>query len=607
MIQQNIRDYNNTQYTVTEGSELVKELNDRTKYAVDGYNSIAELGAKVKQNEDDILLFSNGGDIEKYGRERLGVKQIFNKKNKIINRQVRTNTGQGIYTTSLDTSGYITLDQGETHFFLQMEDIVLFSLAFYDSAGNSIVPLDNAHPTQTNPANPYRRLGGNGRWEIPPNAVSVMFNIRYTNRDETDFIMMEYCSPTETLGSEFQEYYSGLPKDYLKRLRRLEYHDYNVKDANVVKVIDFWNATDGDDIAIQNALLFTSIYDYRTIIFDSKDWLITEAIVLSSNTTVIIDGCMIKQADLTFDNIFRGDNYTLSTLHPNGTPLDSTDIENIKILGYNNAILSGPDVVGQMLNEQSSVVEDMVGDRWGWRCLSIIFSRCTNIILSGFDLVKTMNWAITFEMCNTILIDKLFIDSIQVKNGDGLDFRAGCKNVTVTNCLMTCRDDCIAMTNLPNMSPIDHTVEQKPGFWRNGMIPNYIYAATQQETMQENIRISDCFLSSNTHGIIILAGNAGKTENITINNIIDVSDRFPRTYMEFINIYTGYGVTGTYTDNDISKIRINNIISNKSNIPTLRVSCKCDDVWLNNIKNAAGGQNLQYAPGANIGVTVTNS
>jgi len=48
MNQDNIRDFNNVTYTVPEGSAIVKELDDRTKHNVDGYNSIAELGAKLK-------------------------------------------------------------------------------------------------------------------------------------------------------------------------------------------------------------------------------------------------------------------------------------------------------------------------------------------------------------------------------------------------------------------------------------------------------------------------------------------------------------------------------------------------------------------------------
>ena len=54
MIQKSIRDYGGNQYTVSEGSELVKELNDRTDSAQVGYNSIDELATKFKEGVEPI-------------------------------------------------------------------------------------------------------------------------------------------------------------------------------------------------------------------------------------------------------------------------------------------------------------------------------------------------------------------------------------------------------------------------------------------------------------------------------------------------------------------------------------------------------------------------
>ena len=54
MIQKSIRDYGGNQYTVLEGSELVKELNDRTDSAQVGYNSIDELATKFKEGVEPI-------------------------------------------------------------------------------------------------------------------------------------------------------------------------------------------------------------------------------------------------------------------------------------------------------------------------------------------------------------------------------------------------------------------------------------------------------------------------------------------------------------------------------------------------------------------------
>lgn len=54
MEQNNIRDFNNDEYSVQEGADLIKELNDRTEHSQDGYNSIAEIGTKLKDLLDAL-------------------------------------------------------------------------------------------------------------------------------------------------------------------------------------------------------------------------------------------------------------------------------------------------------------------------------------------------------------------------------------------------------------------------------------------------------------------------------------------------------------------------------------------------------------------------
>lgn len=63
MEQKEIREWNEIRYGAEEGAEIIKELNDRTKSDIDGYNSIAELGAKVKA----IYLSSGNGETKPYG------------------------------------------------------------------------------------------------------------------------------------------------------------------------------------------------------------------------------------------------------------------------------------------------------------------------------------------------------------------------------------------------------------------------------------------------------------------------------------------------------------------------------------------------------------
>lgn len=68
MIQKNIRDYNNQEYSKDEGSEIIKELDDRTKSDLAGYNSIGEVGAKTKELTESFEVLNTEG-IKSYPLE----------------------------------------------------------------------------------------------------------------------------------------------------------------------------------------------------------------------------------------------------------------------------------------------------------------------------------------------------------------------------------------------------------------------------------------------------------------------------------------------------------------------------------------------------------
>ena len=66
MIQKTIRDHGGVPYSVVEGAEQQTEWNDRTVYGVDGYNSIAELGAKVApmKVKTDLITITQAVDLD---------------------------------------------------------------------------------------------------------------------------------------------------------------------------------------------------------------------------------------------------------------------------------------------------------------------------------------------------------------------------------------------------------------------------------------------------------------------------------------------------------------------------------------------------------------
>ena len=67
----------------------------------------------------------------------------------------------------------------------------------------------------------------------------------------------------------------------------------------------------------------------RTIVFDEKEYVISRAILLPPDTTVILDGCHIMQADYIVDNVFRGTNVIVDPNQPLGMPLACEKTKNI--------------------------------------------------------------------------------------------------------------------------------------------------------------------------------------------------------------------------------------------------------------------------------------
>ena len=147
----------------------------------------------------------------------------------------------------------------------------------------------------------------------------------------------------------------------------------------------------------------------RTVVLSGKDYFLDEAIVLPSNTHVIIDNCALKQKDRVFDNIFRGENVLVNPDDPYGYPLDVTTIENIKIEGRGAAKLIGTSVSRVGYHPGKNEYQKMIGDFWGWRTMMISFAKADNVEISGVELLEPMCWAITFEWSSNVYLHDIAI------------------------------------------------------------------------------------------------------------------------------------------------------------------------------------------------------
>ena len=324
----------------------------------------------------------------------------------------------------------------------------------------------------------------------------------------------------------------------------------------VYRVSDHRKSAQNDDEAIRLCLLAARDDRERTVLFDGEDYLISSAILLPSDTTVIIDGCTIRQRDLTFDNVFRGDNLVLNDADPNGLPLRVDPIRNVRILGKNGAVICGPEQNPVGYHPFFREDQVMVGDFFGWRTLQISLSLCDGFEVSGLRFDQTRCWAMSFDRCRNGHLHDLSIRS-RVKNGDGIDLRSGCHRVLVENVRGDCSDDTVACTALSG--PL---CEDRPG-----ELSRYLYPMEPTRCLPRepedvcditDVTVRNIQTAGMHHGVICLAANGCRIRRVLIENVEEVPTDIPDPYREAtVKIYTGYGRAAG--EDDIADLTVRNV------------------------------------------------
>jgi len=343
-----------------------------------------------------------------------------------------------------------------------------------------------------------------------------------------------------------------------------------------LRVSDFRKGDHFDDGAIAACLLERKKYGEATIIFDGPDYWISQAVCLPSNTTVIIDGCSIRQIPEAFDNVFRGDNLKIDPENPWGLPISVEPLENIRILGRNGASIVGPERNRIGWHRNNHNFEEMVGDFWGWRALTISLSRCKGFEIGNLLIEKTRNWAVSFDLCSNGHIHDIEFNS-NVKNGDGIDFRSGCHHCLVENISGTTSDDTVACTALfKNVMPVHDGKYQYPNEPARRILDR-----TKEEMDVSHITVRNVKTGGRHHGIICLAANGCQVHHIHIENVTEDPLNAAEPWREAtVKLYTGYG--RDYTPGDLHDITVENVHGVYAN-NALYCNAQVENVTLKNI------------------------
>lgn len=122
----------------------------------------------------------------------------------------------------------------------------------------------------------------------------------------------------------------------------------------------------------------------------------------------------------------------------NNALIRGINAENISIIGEEGSLLDGCDVFDEKGEEYFR----------GPHCIDLF--NCKNILLKGYTIQNSSNWAHAIMYCENIIAENVTV----LAGHDGINLRV-CNNIKILNCKFLSGDDCVAGIACVNMH-VDH-------------------------------------------------------------------------------------------------------------------------------------------------------
>lgn len=351
----------------------------------------------------------------------------------------------------------------------------------------------------------------------------------------------------------------------------------------IIKPEDFEGNTIAQKVIAANNFIIKAGGGYELHFEDTATYLITQSIVLPSNTTVSMNGCVIQMADNTIDNIFRTANIEIDPDNPYGFAKNKTSMEtvsNIHIIGENNASLL-------MCNNANS---DHYGvTKTGWRGHTILLAGCSNFEISGFKVNKNIAWGFCLSGCSYGSVHDIEFNTTR-ENGDGIDIEFGSHHIDVYNISGYTYDDTIAVSNSGpsrlELRPLELTRPTCPF--------DYGWRKFGEDT--HDIHISNVNTVTTCHNVIFICGDYG-IYNVSVSDVSDNNGQSTGS-MATVKIYGGQ-YDGNYHHGLIHNCTISGVTSyNPSTASIFLSEGIIEHGVINNVKVASGKTLLKDQSGA---------
>jgi len=281
-------------------------------------------------------------------------------------------------------------------------------------------------------------------------------------------------------------------------------------DKPTLNILDYGAKGDGvtkDTAAIQSALDACTNSDGGTVLVPEGVYL-TGSLILHANTTLQFasradlmgspDIADYPIVNVRWEGEFREGHRAL---------ISATDAANITITG--GGIFGPPLTLGKLRSPRGPVLIELTG--------------CTNTLLENFTTQYQQLWSIHLLFCKNLTARNLTIRTVNA-NGDGMDVDS-CDGVTIDHCDINTGDDAISLKSGRGLAAQSLNRPTENVIIRDCRLQSSIYAAiglgTEMSGGIRNVTITNCVLSGKQNCLFIKSrdGRGGYMENISGENL----------------------------------------------------------------------------------------
>ena len=284
-----------------------------------------------------------------------------------------------------------------------------------------------------------------------------------------------------------------------------------------------------DSESIQNAVDYATREGIGRVVIPRMNertgkaiWDIERAIILSSDIEIVLDNCLLRQADGVADNVFRS-----HLVNEDAQNVDA-QLHDIRIIGRGKAVIEGGvhnGITESKYNKQNGRHPSLNS--------MILFRNVRDFVIEGISFEHQRCWAINLGYAAYgRLSDLHFWCEAENPNLDGIDLRSGCHDIIIENITGQSGDDLIALSAI-GAAAFDAERLRAFRFSIPG-VSRDIHDITIKNVIGTSV---DCAI------IALRASDGHKLYNVTIDNVHDVDNgaleagkRYPEYPLSSINM-----------------------------------------------------------------------